>query len=489
MKHGPSPRTLRAGTVVALYCALLLLFPAMARAEVESSADKTTAVLVAPFQVRSDEDLSYLSEGLANMLTSRLSVHEDLTIIDEAVAISDMRERGMPSLDLESARSLGNRANADHVVVGTFTKSGEDITFEVMIVDVSADKPPIAVLYHEQTMKRLMEGVTVLAELIHHKIKGVEVIADITIRGNRLIEDDAILYQLSIKPGGVFTPDKIQEAIREIYRMGFFSDIQVDSADDAMGKKIVFMVKENPEIAEIRITGNLEISTDQVQEQLDLLPHTILDYNKVKDNVAKIKTFYKGKGYYNALVDHAVDPAGDDKAIVTFQIVEHHPMRIKEVNFVGNENIKAKKLRKIMETREKGLFSFITDSGLFKEEALQQDLDRLRAYYYDNGYMDVKVSESEVNHDDEWIYVNIPIEEGPQYTVSQVSVTGDLVADAQLIQEKYIKLAPGQIFSRQKIRDDIAALTDLYGEHGYAFSDITPLTKINADDRTIGVTG
>ena len=307
-------------------------------------------------------------------------------------------------------------------------------------------------------------------------------------RGNRLIEDVAILYQLPIKKGDVFSPEKIQDSIRTIYDMGYFDDIQVDSSDSPAGKQITFVVEENPEIAEIKIAGNKEVATDQIQDEIDLPAHTILNYNKVKNNVLKIKRFYKGKGYYNALVDYLVEPLDNNRATVTFQIVEHHPMKIKKITFVGNEKMKSKKLQRIMETRKKGLFSFITDSGLFKEEALEQDRDRLRAFYYDHGYMDIQVGEPQVTHDDEWIYITIPIDEGPQYTVNVVEITGDLIEEPDVLMSQFVKLRPDQIFTRSTIRDDMAALSEFYGEYGYAFADITPLTNINAEDRTIGVT-
>jgi len=472
---------------VTLLGGLLVLFCATIHPTSAQTTNAPVRILILPFHIESTEDISYLSGGLEEMLSSRLASFETITLVDRSAVSSAIRKRGITHLDSQSGRQLGKEANADFVILGTFEKTPERVALNATIVDTTGDKPDMSASYQDGTMQDVMQGIKVLAERINHQLLGQEVVTEITIRGNRLIEDDAILYQLSLKPGDVFTPERIKESIREIYEMGFFSDIQVDSADEPGGKKITFIIQENPEISEIRITGNKEVNTGDIQEELDLLPHTILNNTKVSENVSKIRTFYQGKGYYSALVDYSTEPTGENQVAVVFSIVEHHPMKIETITFTGNEHIKAKKIKKIMETREKGLFSFVTDSGLFKEEALQQDLDRIRALYYDNGYMDIKVSEPEVDHDNESIYITIPIEEGKQYTVSFVKVTGDLIApEEQLI--NLLTLKPQQIFSRTIIRDDINALSNYYGEQGYAFADVTPLTNINADDRTIGVT-
>lgn len=456
--------------------------------ELAEPGQEASRVVVAPFRITSTEDVSYLSSGLADMLSSRLATYKDITVLDQsALSASAVQQLDKGMIEPESARAVGEEANADHVILGNFLQAAEGMVLEATIVNVAADQPPVTVSYPLRAMSGLMGGIGVLAERIHHKMMGIEVIAEISIRGNRLIEDDAILYQIPIKPGDVFSPEKIKNSIQAIYEMGFFSDIQVDSSDDPRGKKITFIVQENPEIAEIRLTGNKEVNTDDLRKEIDLAPHTILDYTKAKENALKLKRFYRGKGYYNALVDYSVEPVGEDRVALTFSVVEHHPMKIKEISFKGNEHLSTKNLKKVMETREKGLFSFFTDSGLFKDEALQQDLDRIRALYYDHGYMDVKVADPEVTHDDEWIYITVPVEEGPQYKVSFVNLAGDLIESEEKLRG-LIKLAPGQIFSRTTIRDDITALTDVYGDRGYAFADVTPLTNINADDRTIGVT-
>jgi len=449
--------------------------------------ENISVVMVAPFQVHSNEPLDYIAKSLPHMLISRLDADPKIKTLDESAIKDTIARLGINTLDEESARKIGKEAKADWVILGALTKIGQSISLDAKIVDVSTDKPSVSVFYQDESLKALIDGVDILARRIRNKVSGKVIVTSISIQGNRIIGDDAILYQVKTKVGDVFSLEKLGNDIQNIYNMGYFNDIKVDSADEPLGKKITFIVKENPEISEIRITGNKEVETSDIQDELDIKMHTILDYNKVKDNALKIEKFYRGKGYYNALVDYKVQDAGPDQAAVIFEIMENHPMKIKKIKFTGNKKIKSKKLKAIMETRQKSLLSFITNAGVYKEEAFQHDLDRIKAFYYDYGYLDIKVGEPKVTHDKKWIYITIPLEEGEQYRISEVKIAGDLVKPEKDLL-KNITVTKGEVFSRKKVHEDIMALTDVYGEYGYAFVDITPLTNINADNKTVGLT-
>jgi outer membrane protein insertion porin family len=176
-----------------------------------------------------------------------------------------------------------------------------------------------------------------------------------------------------------------------------------------------------------------------------------------------------------------------EQVALVFQIIEHHSMKIKKIEITGNKKLKDSNIKSVMESRKKNLLSFFTNSGTFKEDALKVDRDRIMAYYYDFGYLDVKVGEPEVKHDEKWFYITIPVEEGEQYRLSDVKIGGELIKTKAPL-EKQITVKKGEVFCRQKVQKDIEALTDVYGEFGYAFVDITPLTKINADNKSVDLT-
>ena len=458
-----------------------------AHVSLRASEEKPVTVLVAPFHVQSQEPLDYLSQAVPHLLSSRLDAEEGIKTIDESVVAEALKRLKITTVDEKNARSLGMETGADWVILGTIIKVVDSITLDTKLVGISADKPTLSESYQGNSLKRLIGGVGVLAKQIGNKILGKVMVVDIGVRGNRLIENAAILDQVKTKVGDVYSLEKLQEDIRTIYNLGFFSDIKVDSTDEPSGKKIIFVVKENPEIAQIKIAGNKEVEVSDIEKQIDIKPHTILDYNKAKANALKIKKFYEGKGYHNALVEYKTEEMSPEQAALMFQIVEHHTMKIKKIKITGNKKLKDSAIKSVMESREKNLLSFVTQAGTFKEDALKVDRDRIIAYYYDFGYLDVKVGEPEVTHDEKWFYITIPVEEGDQYRLSDVKIGGDLIETKEPL-EKQIKVVKGEVFSRQKIQTDIATLTDAYGEFGYAFVDIAPLTKINADSKTVDLT-
>jgi outer membrane protein insertion porin family len=459
-----------------------------AQVSLRAAEEKIVTVLVAPFHVQSQVPLDYVSQAFPHLLSSRLDAEKGIKTIDESVVAVVLKNLKINTLDEENARRVGMEIGADWVILGTIIKIGDSITLDAQLVGVSADKPTLSESYQENSLKRLIDGVGVLAKRISNKILGKVIVTDISVKGNRMTEDAAILEQVKTKVGDVYSSEKLQADIRAIYNMGFFSDIKIDSTDEPAGKKIIFVVTENPEIAQIKITGNKDVNVSDIEKEIDIKPHTILDYNKAKANALKIKKYYEGKGYNNSLVEYKTQEVSPEQVALVFQIIEHHTMKIKKITITGTKKLKANDVKSVMESREKNLISFITNAGTYKEDALKVDRDRITAYYYDFGYLDVKVGEPQVTHDENWFYITIPVEEGEQYRLSDVKIAGDLIETKPQPLEKQIKVTKGEIFSRQKLQQDIAALTDAYGEYGYAFVDITPLTKINADNKTVDLT-
>jgi len=471
---------------IVVFIAIIFLVTG-AHFSLRASEEGTVTVLVAPFQVRSQVPLDYLTQAVPHLLSSRLDAEEGIKAIDESVVAGALKKLKITTVEEKNARTLGMETGADWVILGTITKINDSITLDATLVGISGDKPTLSESYQENSLKRLIDGVGVLAKQISNKVLGKVIVVDIAVKGNRLIEDAAILYQVKTKPGDVYSPEKLQADIRNIYNMGFFNDIKIDSADEPSGKKIIFVVKENPEIAQIKIAGNQEITASDIEKQIDIKPHTILDHKKAKENATKIKKFYEGKGYHDALVEYKTEEVSPEQVALVFQIIEHHSMKIKKIEITGNKKLKDNNIKSVMESREKNLLSFVTNSGTFKEDALKVDRDRIVAYYYDFGYLDVKVGEPEVKHDEKWFYITIPVEEGEQYRLSDAKIGGELIKTKEPL-EKQIKVIKGEVFCRQKVQKDIEALTDVYGEYGYAFVDITPLTKINADNKTVYLT-
>jgi len=290
------------------------------------------------------------------------------------------------------------------------------------------------------------------------------------------------------REGGPFSPDQIREDLRSIFALGYFSDVQVDIQTEPRGKEVVFIVVEKPSIKEILITGNQKLKTEEIKEKVTLVPRSILSLEKVKENAELIRSLYFSKGYYGVKVGHKIDYLETNEAVVTFQITEGPKGHIQKITFKGNQNIKAKELKKVMTTKEDTFWSFITHTGLLDEETLKNDIQLLSAYYYDHGFISVKVSEPKIDlKNPKKIQIEIDIVEGFQYRLGTIDFKGDLVTTkADLF--RVIKIKRNDVYQNSAIRRDVGALTEKFANHGYAYVEITPETEIDASRLLVNLT-
>jgi outer membrane protein insertion porin family len=308
-------------------------------------------------------------------------------------------------------------------------------------------------------------------------------------RGNRKVEDEAIRVNLTTQMGEPYSPARLREDVRAIWKMGFFDDVQVDVTETKQGYVVVYVVKEKPSIHKILVAGNKEVELSKINEVLDLKRDQILDVAKVKKNIEKIHDVYIDKGFYLAEVDYEIRPAGTNQVDVVFKVDERSKVEIRRINFIGNRALGDDELRGVMSTAEGGLFSFVSSSGTYKEDQFQRDLVLLTAHYYDHGYINVKITRPEItlSPDKRYMYIQIAIDEGPQYKIGKLDFKGDLMGPKKLYFDR-LHIKPGEIFNRSKLSQDMFALNDFYKDQGYAYVNVTPLTAIDAEKLTVDLT-
>ncbi len=309
-------------------------------------------------------------------------------------------------------------------------------------------------------------------------------------RGNRKVEDDAIRVQLLSKPGTLLDAAKLREDLRAMWKMGFFADIDVEAEVVASGGvTLTFAVKEKPAIRKILIAGNDDMGLDKINEVLDLELDAIVDIGKVKKNREKIADLYVQKGFYLATVDFEVKPVNESEVDVWFTIDEKAKVKIREVQFIGNAAISDDELRGAIATRRQDALSFLNDSGTYSQEAFERDLLLVSAYYWDRGYANVKVGTPQLrlSRDKQFMYLSIPVDEGPVFTIGSVAFKGDLIGSAAENAKK-INLRAGLTFSRTTIAEDREKLSSFYQDQGYAYANVLPLTKVDLPNRKITLT-
>jgi len=316
-----------------------------------------------------------------------------------------------------------------------------------------------------------------------------ERVADVRVQGVRRVEADAVRNAMRTRPGDVVDRDRIREDLRRIFALGFFEDVRIDAERAPEGLRLIVTVDERPAIRQVRIEGNDEISTEDLREGLDVRPFQVLDVAAVRRNLAKIQEKYVEQGYYLAVVDYRIVELPDEEVDVVFEIRENAKVVVESIEFLGNERISDDELKEQMITREGDFLSFLTGSGIYREELFQRDMAVAQAVYYDHGYINVRFGDPVValTPDLQRIHITIPVEEGEQFSIGSVEFSGDLIAEPEALR-RLVETEPGQIFSRSRLQGDIQALTNLYQDEAYAYVNVTPLTSVNAEDRTVDLT-
>ena len=449
------------------------------------SQDQQPKVAVLPFVMHGQQDVAKTQKSIDEVF-ARLSAREGMKLID---AQEVQKAAGGPVSTEEQARSIGSKLGAAYVVFGSFNQIGNTISIDATLVDVSARKKPVVLLAEEKGAENLASAVGKVVQQMSVQVLSKALIADVKVKGNDRIEADAIIREAKSKKGELLKPEQVSEDIRSIYGMGYFEKVDAEVTDSPAGKVLTFIVQENPIIQEVRIKGQKKIKEKDIMAAIVTKPYAILQRNVVSDDVQKILKLYQQKGYYNAQVVSKIEfPKDPRKAVVAFDIDEKGKVYIKSIEFVGNKNISARRLRGVMQTKVKSILSLVTERGILQKDILETDIDRISAYYHDEGYMDAKASSPNTVLKDDGFHITITVEEGDRYKVTDVKLTGELIDGYEKKIMKKLQLKAKDYFSREKVRHDIDVIRGAYMNEGYARVEIDPRIKRDPDSHTTDIT-
>jgi len=315
---------------------------------------------------------------------------------------------------------------------------------------------------------------------------GAPRIAAIAVDGNRRVESEAVKAAVSSKPGEPVDRQKLDRDLKAVMKLGLFSDVVVEARGPADRPTIVFKVTERPAVRETRITGNEDVSTDDLKDLVEVKPFQVLDVAAVRRTVKKIQDKYVEKGFYLAEVSFRLDEKPDNQVDVVFLVNEHAKVQVKEIVIVGNDHVPKEELTAVMSTQEGGYLSFLTSAGTYREEVFQRDIQNIQFVYGDRGYISAKVAKPSValSPDRRFLYITIRIEEGEQYRVGKIDFTGELLHEKSELQ-KHVTVKPGEIFARSRVAHDLFAIADVYKDDGYASANVNPLTNVDPKTRIV----
>ncbi|MEI8016322.1 MAG: outer membrane protein assembly factor BamA [Nitrospira sp.] len=332
----------------------------------------------------------------------------------------------------------------------------------------------------------------VAAEQAEVKVTAIE------IRGNKRIESPAIAGRLTLKPGDPYTPENVRGQIKIIYETGYFEDVQVETQPGAGGVALAFLVREKPFITEIVFDGNKALSDDKLKEKITIKSQAFLDQLQAKESAEKVRLAYQGDGYFNCRVIPIVQSLDEDRKRLTFLIKEGEKARVKTVIFDGLHAATKDEMFKVMATREwipwYGLItqmklpSALSDAGVLKQEEMNNDVERVKEVLLNKGYLNVRVGLPTAELDDakQWFVVTYTVIEGEPFTIGEIGFRGNTVFEDPELRQG-LKIKEGEIFQRQKLRDEITRLNDLYGSRGYSFADTSPNVIPNTAERTAAI--
>ncbi len=448
--------------------AILLIVGAAAGSAVSL---ETVQVVVLPFDIHVMEDREYLEEKLPEVLRSLLE-QEGASVLDPE--ISDGKPWTEVTRSAGGIRKFGMDRGADYVIWGSLTRAGQKISIDAKMITTVGQEPPSVFFTEGRGIENLSVMVKDLVRKFSAKLFRRERVAEIRISGNKRIESDAIRRIIRTQPGDDFLAKSLSEDMKAVYKMGYFDDIRIESEESSGGKIIVFHVTEKPTIRSVRFAGNRVYDEEKIKESLTLKTGSVLNVSNIQSNMQRIESLYKEKNYHNVSVSYEIKNLDSNQADVEFIIAEGEKVRIKNIDFAGNSAFSSDDLKKLMKTSEKGFWSWITSSGELNREDLNQDAARVTAYYHNNGYIEARVGDPQVEYRGNWIYITIKISEGSRFKVGKVNVTGDLVFPEKDLLEK-IKIGRETWYNREVVRKDVLTLTDVYSDEGYAYASIEPL--------------
>lgn len=315
-------------------------------------------------------------------------------------------------------------------------------------------------------------------------------VASIEFKGLKRIEKDAVAAKLVTKVGETVTKDNIRADIKAIFAMGFFDDIEIDgTSPDGVHANLTYVLKERPVISKIEFEGNERISTSDLKDVIKVKEWSIFDTNKVKEDVGLIQKHYEDKGFYLTKVTFEVKQTKPDEVELTYKVNDYDKVQIKKITFLNNRHFSDNTLKGVFrETKEGGLFSFISGSGNFKESAFKQDLQLLTLFYLDHGYVKFRYENPvvTVSDDKKFLYISIYVDEGEQYNMGTIDFGGDLLFTKPEL-NKDVQLRAPETFSITKRNQDIQRLTEKYQDLGYFFTNVVPKMNVHDDTKTVDI--
>ena len=314
-------------------------------------------------------------------------------------------------------------------------------------------------------------------------VKDIEIAYD----GVQSISKAYILANVHVSKSGPFSDARLDQSIRSLYSTGLFEFVEASAPKVSETEVIVkFKVRPKHKIREILFRGNENLKTSRLIQEVEAVPGKLLDELLLKKDRDTLLELYRKKGYANVAINYETQRQGG-QATVVFNISEEQKIKIRKVEFEGNRKVRDGKLRRVVDTKKWTPLSWFRDTGKFREETLLEDIDRIREFYKERGYLDVKISEEDIDLQypkPGKLLISFNVDEGQQYSVGEVGISGNSIFTVEEIRSS-IRLELGDTFVPSKVDEDRDNVQKFYGRRGYLDTTVRAIRKPNLDTRAI----
>lgn len=313
-------------------------------------------------------------------------------------------------------------------------------------------------------------------------------IADIRIEGLQRIAPGTVFNYLPVQVGDTVGDDVTANIIRALYQTGFFDDVRVERD----GSVLVLTVQERPAIAQIEFVGNKDIDEPTLRkaiEEIGLKEGRVFNRSVLDRIEQELERQYFSRGKYGVLIVSTVSPLERNRVAIRIDVTEGLTARIKQINIIGNQAFDTRQLLKQFDLGATGWHSFYSKNDQYSKQKLAGDLERLRSYYLDRGYIkfDIKSTQVSISADKKEIYVTVVVDEGSPYTVSDIKLAGEPAVPVEKV-FPMIQLRRGERFSRKLTTESAERISALFGDEGYAFANVNPVPEVNDATKEVVVT-
>ena len=314
------------------------------------------------------------------------------------------------------------------------------------------------------------------------------VVKDIRVEGIQRTEAGTVFSYLPIKVGETMNDEKAAQAIKALFATGFFKDVRIEIENGVL----VVVLEERPAIAQIDFVGIKEFDKDALKKglkEVGLAESRIFDRALLDKAEQELKRQYLSKGMYAVSVTTTVTPLERNRVGINFAVDEGEVAKIRQINIVGAQSFKEKDLLGLFALSTPGWMTWYTKNDQYSKQKLSADLEALRSYYLDRGYVEFNIDSTQVSitPDKKDIYLTINITEGDKYTISSVKLAGELLLQEEELR-KLVTVRPGEVFSREKLTETTKRISEKLGNEGYAFANVNAAPELDKEKRQVSFT-